>query len=436
METVINVALPKDQVVDDIKSQNNNMTESVIKQPAFDRPQNIRSAARNRKYCRRLPVLPCDTQDLFVEDEFKPCEYCGCEVKRETLDKENVCLSCRKLSLELEELSLEASNNSDCIKTNDNVHNDHDLITSNLYETGYYGKNGIIKWKDRDKFQSENPERCRKQSYRKSENNKETNLDYCFIQSLNGDSSVISDDSSFICRKIVKAEFHPSDISTITVSDTSQNCVRVSNVDVNTVIDKERKSSPGLDDLWSEVRASAMKARKARDSKKILDTAFIGRESLNSAFSDASTVDYVYTDREHGIVLLERHLPSQCGSSGSRRSLESLFSVEYSPQGGKQSPDGSISSQDTISYDLKEHAMIKVSDDSGNGDSLQNSEPLSQELLKLGDKEIRSKLCQYWDDPGPVTPSTRQAYLRRLSELQKDPNAKWLTKKGPGMINL
>lgn len=174
--------------------------------------------------------------------------------------------------------------------------------------------------------------------------------------------------------------------------------------------DKENTPSPEIhvDELWNEVRACNHARRQFKDKTNILDTAFCGRQSVCSLYSDASTVDYVYTDKENGITLIERHVPSLCGSAGSRRSLDSTRSgVSQQSSPGSQNTD---SSQDTVLYDWK-------------GNKVDNSDTNSV---------IRMKLCNIGDDPGPVTKTTRQTYLRRLSQLQNDPEKKLLTKKTPG----
>ncbi|KAL5004171.1 hypothetical protein ScPMuIL_017627 [Solemya velum] len=96
------------------------------------------------------------------------------------------------------------------------------------------------------------------------------------------------------------------------------------------------------------------------------------RESIESAYSDASTIEYVYTDQESGIELLEKRIPSLCGSVVSNCSVDS---------------------DSTVVYDMD---------------------------IYLSDKEIRDKLKSLGCDPGPVTASTRQTYLTNLCKLEKE----------------
>ena len=177
--------------------------------------------------------------------------------------------------------------------------------------------------------------------------------------------------------------------------------------------DKENTPSPDakVDALWDEVRACSHARQRFRDKTNILDTAFCGRESVNSLYSDASTVDYVYKDRENGIALIERHLPSLCGSAGSRRSLDSIRSV--ASQNSSQGSQNLDFSQDTVLYDWKANKAICTDNSDTNS-------------------VIRMKLCSIGDDPGPITKTTRQTYLRRLSQIENDPDKKLLTKKTPG----
>ncbi|XP_045215275.2 uncharacterized protein LOC123565473 [Mercenaria mercenaria] len=202
----------------------------------------------------------------------------------------------------------------------------------------------------------------------------------------------------------------------------------------------ENKENIGQEynDLWKQVQECKHEKLARRNRKDILDTGFCGRQSMSSMFSDASTVDYVYTDKENGITLVERHLPSLCGSQGSRRSVDSQFSVNTnlavnsdSGISRNRSNRCSLSSEDTVLYNWRENAMLK-SNDSGNGSSeTATSTPLSQDLLKLDNQTLRSKLCGHGDDPGPVTNTTRQAYLTRLNQLENDKNNIKLTHKAP-----
>lgn len=107
------------------------------------------------------------------------------------------------------------------------------------------------------------------------------------------------------------------------------------------------------------------------------------RVSIESAYSDASTIDYVYTDQESGIKLLEKRIPSVCGSVDS---------------------NCSVASDSTVVYDVDTY---------------------------LSDKEIREKLRSLGCDPGPITSSTRQTYLSNLAKVEKEgrPSCKQISSK-------
>jgi hypothetical protein len=210
-----------------------------------------------------------------------------------------------------------------------------------------------------------------------------------------------------------------------------------------------------VNDLWTQVRECKHARLRNGTRKNILDTAFCGRDSINSYASD-TTLEYIYTDTENGIALIERHLPSLCGSQGSRRSVDSVQSAVHSDnsiisQGsshaGQHRSHGRINdlsqdtvlydwrdlSQDTVLYDWRDNAMI-INEDSGIGSSQSqpNSCPPSHGYDNLDNEALRAKLSLLGDDPGPVTTTTRQAYLKRLSQLQNDPDGKLLTRKSPG----
>lgn len=146
------------------------------------------------------------------------------------------------------------------------------------------------------------------------------------------------------------------------------------------------------------------------------------RESLNSTVSDASTVDYIYTDTDNGVQLIERHLPSLQGSAGSgRQSLDSVCTVD---------------SQQTILYDWKAYSNSSSYSDNvivpGSVDS-----NILTEIEKLSNLQLRTELLSRGDDPGPITDQTRQVYQLRLKKACSDPNYLKLCKCQPGLyINI
>ncbi|KAH3837647.1 hypothetical protein DPMN_111047 [Dreissena polymorpha] len=286
------------------------------------------------------------------------------------------------------------------------------------------------------------------------------------ISMLSADTTVDAIDNATIAdvnklyRNIVKNKFHQGDISTVSTDtfkshdpvsernmgfiDTNSSYRKSSSSAQNSLQKRANSSSDSqkqtnacnnINDLWSEVRACKHEKQVFKDKKNVLDTAFCGRESAcPSAYSDESTVDYVYTDKENGITLIERHLPSLCGSVASRRSIDSVLSQRTvgSDDPAQQSVRPSLDSQCTEPYDWRDRGMLETSGDSGCGTvSAPTSQPCSQKLLALDNDAIRSKLCTYGADPGPVTKTTRQAYLKRLSLLESNPDQKLTVTRTP-----
>ena len=163
----------------------------------------------------------------------------------------------------------------------------------------------------------------------------------------------------------------------------------------STFINKETENvkERSLDymDLWDEVRAKTLK------QKNLLDTGFIGRESLNSYVSDATTVEYVYTDPENGITLLERHVPSVCGSVGSRRSLDSQFSLDsrfsldHNSEASQEVRYSGISEETEI-YDWREEAMCEGFGVKNEVDA-KKTPTIKPDLKKLDNKTVRYDMC-------------------------------------------
>ena len=148
-----------------------------------------------------------------------------------------------------------------------------------------------------------------------------------------------------------------------------------------------KDSSQDYVDLWDEVRAQSMR------NKNMLDTGFIRRESLTSYASDATTVEYVYTDPENGIALIERHIPSLCGSVRSRRSIDSQFSLnsQHSCQrnsGASQGSRSSGESENTKIYDWREEALCEGFGVKNEVDNMKTPTKKS-DLNKLDNKSIR-----------------------------------------------
>ena len=66
----------------------------------------------------------------------------------------------------------------------------------------------------------------------------------------------------------------------------------------------------------------------------------------------------------------------------------------------------------TIFYDWKECSTI-ISDET----ALNESIIITENLLQLSIPEIRRELQKYGEVPGPITPATKNVYLKRLTRL-------------------
>ncbi|XP_076355311.1 uncharacterized protein LOC143249402 isoform X2 [Tachypleus tridentatus] len=101
--------------------------------------------------------------------------------------------------------------------------------------------------------------------------------------------------------------------------------------------------------------------------------------------------EYLYTDDEEGIVLIERHYPSS-------------------------NPSSFTNSSSSVIYDWKLFQTGSDSSSSSTRSLLPVNVPL--DLQKLNNSEIRKELLDLGDNPGPVQDSTRQVYLHRLTRLK------------------
>ncbi|XP_050401049.2 uncharacterized protein LOC126817919 [Patella vulgata] len=159
-------------------------------------------------------------------------------------------------------------------------------------------------------------------------------------------------------------------------------------------------------------------------ASSVFDTAFYGgnRPSTDSIYSNISVKEYVYQDLDRGITLIERHVPSECGNSTGRLSLDSVTSAK------------SVDSQKTEEYDWKTYIKPKqdiISVDDSRDEDDNETVQLSKQFSQLSNEELRNKLKTMGDDPGPVIASTRQTYLIRLASISKNPGLVMMSKNGP-----
>ncbi|BFY98372.1 hypothetical protein BsWGS_01422 [Bradybaena similaris] len=196
------------------------------------------------------------------------------------------------------------------------------------------------------------------------------------------------------------------------------------------------------------------------------------RLSSDSLFSSVSVKEYVYEDKEENITLIERHIPSDYGSSIGRRSLDSTHSkrtidseatliydwqslnevlradgLEAKPQscGAFDNRCATVcdssyldknvaSSQANNSGDLSPDENISCTTEDDDGDNVATV-VIPVQLEKMTSQEISQELQKYGEIPGPVIPATRQAYLRRLTTLQSNPGLLTLSKACPDYPN-
>ncbi|OWF34866.1 uncharacterized protein LOC110443652 [Mizuhopecten yessoensis] len=158
------------------------------------------------------------------------------------------------------------------------------------------------------------------------------------------------------------------------------------------------------------------------DQTSITDCDILNQSFGRLSFDSAATVEYVYSDPEEGIVLVERRIPSQCGSTIQRLSLDSTSTTH------------TLDSQATQTYSWKslcKNHQRKSDASELDGICSEKEDEIPPCLRSLSNDDIRSRLQLMGDNPGPVTPGTRQTYLLRLQRVESDPQIV-LTSKHPG----
>lgn len=122
-------------------------------------------------------------------------------------------------------------------------------------------------------------------------------------------------------------------------------------------------------------------------------------------------VEYLYTDTEQGHELIETHIPPT-----SNTSLSSSMS--------------SSSGDETVLYDWRSmQADIKKS--GGKENQKPPPEPKKEERCEIvlpeaagmTDRELRLRLVELGESPGPISSRTRPTYMRRLCRLMKESNS-------------
>lgn len=126
-------------------------------------------------------------------------------------------------------------------------------------------------------------------------------------------------------------------------------------------------------------------------------------------------VEYLYTDTEQGHKLIETHVPPTANTS-----LGSSMST--------------TSSEETIIYDWRSmhtDMMSKIGKENQEPQMLVQKEKGDEEAQRvlpeirgMTDKELRLRLVQLGERPGPINSHTRATYIRRLSQLLHESKSK------------
>lgn len=111
-------------------------------------------------------------------------------------------------------------------------------------------------------------------------------------------------------------------------------------------------------------------------------------------------VEYLYTDTEEGHELIETHVPPT-----SNTSLSSSVSDE------------------TVLYDWRSLQLAAKSPEKGKENRCPNAELERRNISEtegLTDRELRHKLVDLGEEPGPINRDTRRLYIQKLRTLQKE----------------
>ncbi|KAJ7993452.1 hypothetical protein DPEC_G00272580 [Dallia pectoralis] len=121
-----------------------------------------------------------------------------------------------------------------------------------------------------------------------------------------------------------------------------------------------------------------------------------------------TAVDYLYTDTEQGHELIETHVPPT-----SNTSLSSSLSTS--------------SSEDTVLYDWRSLQVAGVPAAKGKENQLPAKPEEWSESKGLTDKELRRRLVDLGESPGPISNRTRPVYMQRLRRLLLEPTGQQQT---------
>ncbi|KAK7138526.1 hypothetical protein R3I93_015839 [Phoxinus phoxinus] len=111
-------------------------------------------------------------------------------------------------------------------------------------------------------------------------------------------------------------------------------------------------------------------------------------------------VEYLYTDTEEGHKFIETHVPPTANTS-----LSSSISTS--------------NSEDTLLYDWRSLQLGSTSPDRNKESCRPKQEDVG--VSGLTDKELRNKLIEMGEDPGPINSQTRPLYVQKLKRSLQNP---------------
>uniref|UniRef100_T1IWS4 LEM domain-containing protein n=1 Tax=Strigamia maritima TaxID=126957 RepID=T1IWS4_STRMM len=115
--------------------------------------------------------------------------------------------------------------------------------------------------------------------------------------------------------------------------------------------------------------------------------------------------EFIYSDRDENIKLIERRTPSMSKNSKNSMDLD-LDSTVY---------------VDCTAHSWKEFAADATRNDQSLS-SLDENVIVTPDIEALSNSQLREVLVSLGDEPGPITGSTRSVYQLRLARLQQYPN--------------
>nr|XP_061790995.1 uncharacterized protein LOC133580786 [Nerophis lumbriciformis] len=157
--------------------------------------------------------------------------------------------------------------------------------------------------------------------------------------------------------------------------------------------DSDILSTPGTPGTSCPPRYSMSRLLTNQRSQHLANLSYTpgGRPHIEDA---DEPVEYLYTDMEQGYKLIEAHIPPTANTS-----CDSSMSTS--------------SSEDTILYDWR---AMKT--------KLQDTKENQKPPTRMTDKELRRRLIEVGESPGPISRRTRPVYIRRLCCQLQDLNSK------------